>query len=322
MKKVLALLVALTLVFALTAVSYAEDWPTKGITAICPWAAGGGTDACLRAFCDALGRQLGVTITVDNRTGASGVTGHDAIADAEPDGYTFGMLTFELSGYKAQEMSDYTYEDYELLCQINSDPAAVTVNKAWAEANGINDLPAFIDYCKAHPGEVQMGGSSSGSVWHIAGGYLMGAADIDIQMITYGNGAADAVKAAAQGEIQGVTVSLTEARNFIESGDLVCLGVMSAERLDAWPDIPTCVEQGVEATYETWRGLAFPKGVDAAIVDKMKAACEAAVADESFVKYMNDSGSLISWKNAEDFTAFLKEAAETTPSIMESLDLI
>lgn len=250
------------------------------------------------------------------------MTGHDAIADADPDGYTFGMLTFELSGYKAQEMSDYTYEDYDLLCQINSDPAAVTVNKQWAADNGITDLPSFVAYCQENPGEVQMGGSSSGSVWHIAGGYLMGAANIEIQMITYGNGAADAVKAAAQGEIQGVTVSLTEARNFVESGDLVCLGVMADERLEAWADIPTCKEQGIEAIYETWRGLAFPKGVDSAIVEKMKAACEAAVADEGFVKYMNDSGSLITWKNADDFTAFLKDAAETTPAIMESLDLI
>ena len=167
-----------------------------------------------------------------------------------------------------------------------------------------------------------MGGSSSGSVWHIAGGYLMGAADIEIQMITYANGAADAVKAAAQGEIQGVTVSLTEARNFVESGDLVCLGVMAAERLDAWADIPTCVEQGIDATYETWRGLAFPLGVDAEISAKMKEACAAAVEDEQFIEYMNANGSLITYKDADAFTAFLKDAAETTPVIMESLDLI
>ena len=326
MKKLLALLVALTLVFALVTVASAEDYPNKDIYAICPWAPGGGTDACLRAFTDALSKQLGVTITVDNPTDGTGVRGHDAIADADPDGYTIGMLTFELSGYKAQDMSDYTYEDYELLCQINSDPAAVTVNAKWANENGIADLNSFIEYCKAHPGEVKMGGSSNGSVWHIAGGYLENAADIDIKMVTYGDGAAKAVLAAAQGpdegEVHGVTVSVTEARSRIESGELICLGVMAADRLEAFPDIPTCAEQGVEAYYETWRGLAMPLGVDEAIVAKLKDACTAAVEDPTFVAYMDSTGSLITWKDADAFKAFLAVQAEETPVIMEALEII
>ena len=85
MKKFLAILLAMVMVCSLSAVAFA-DYPDKGITAINPWGAGGGTDNCLRAFCAALEKQLGVTITVDNLTGASGVIGHEAIADAEPDG--------------------------------------------------------------------------------------------------------------------------------------------------------------------------------------------------------------------------------------------
>ena len=206
MKKLLALVVALVLVLSMATVASAAEYPTKGISVICPWGAGGGTDACLRAFCLALEKQLGQTLTVDNLTGAGGVIGHEAIADADADGYTMGMITFELSAYKAQEMSDYTYENYAPLCRVNIDAAAITVNTEWAAANGITDVATFVEYAKAHPGEVMMGGSSSGSVWHIAGGYLMNATGTDIKMITYANGAADAVKAAAQGEIQGVTV--------------------------------------------------------------------------------------------------------------------
>lgn len=185
MKKLVALMVALTMVLGLAAVASAADYPTKGLIAINPWSAGGGTDNCLRAFCSALEKQLGVSVTVDNQTGASGVTGHEAIADADPDGYTIGMITFELATYKPSDMSDYTYENYDAICRINTDAAAVTVNAKWAADNGITDLATFVDYCKAHPGEVKMGGSSAGSVWHIAGGYLMNAADIDIKMITY-----------------------------------------------------------------------------------------------------------------------------------------
>ena len=91
-KKLLALTLVLMLALAVAAPSaFAADYPSKSLYAICPWGAGGGTDACLRAYCAALEKQLGQTITVDNLTGASGVIGHEAIADADPDGYTFGI---------------------------------------------------------------------------------------------------------------------------------------------------------------------------------------------------------------------------------------
>ena len=144
-----------------------------------------------------MGKNLGVTLTVDNQTGGGGILGHQAIADANTDGYTIGMITFELATYKKLGTSELTWENYAPLCRVNTDAAAITVGAKWAASNGITDLPGFIDYCKAHPGEVQMGGSSNASVWHIAGGYLMSATGIDIQMITYQEGAATAVQNAA-----------------------------------------------------------------------------------------------------------------------------
>lgn len=323
MKKLLALVMALVLV--LGAASALAAYPEKGISAICPWGAGGGTDACLRAFCEALGKQLGTTITVDNLTGASGVTGHEAIADADPDGYTFGMITFELAGYKAQDMSDYDYTNYDALCRVNTDAAAITVAKAWADANGITDINAFVEYCKAHEGEVMMGGSSAGSVWHIAGGYFQLATGMEpgtIKMITYADGAAAAVKAAAQGEIQGVTVSLAEARSFIESGDLVVLGVMDTVRNPAFADAATCQEQGIDAVYATQRGLALPLGVDDEIRATLQAACAAAIEDPDFVTFMANAGQAISFMNAEEYTAFLAQAAIDVPEAMKVVDLL
>ena len=309
---------------AMTAVS-AADYPDKPLTAICPWGAGGGTDSCVRAFCEALQKQLGETITVDNRTGAGGVTGHEAIADADPDGYTFGSITFEVVTYRLLETSDYkSYEDYDPLCRLNADAAGVTVNKAWAEANGISDLATFIDYCKEHPGEVRMGGSSNASVWHIAGGYLMNAADIDIRMVTFADGAASAVQAAAQGvDVEGVTVSLAEARSFIESGDLICLGLMAEERIDAFPDVPTCKEQGVDAVYNTWRGFALPVGVDDEIRQILQDACAAAVEDQDFIDYMNNAGLGIAYLSADEFKEFLEQQEEVdVPAAMEAAGLI
>ncbi|MBE6005255.1 MAG: tripartite tricarboxylate transporter substrate binding protein [Lachnospiraceae bacterium] len=298
-----------------------SGYPTKGVTVICPWSAGGGTDSCLRAFSDALGKELGQTFTVDNRTGGGGVVGHEAIANAEKDGYTIGMITFELSTYGPLGTSQLTSDSYDLLCRVNTDAASVTVNAKWAQENGITDLKSFIDYCKAHPGEVQMGGSSNASVWHIAGGYLMEETGIDIHMITYEEGAATAVQNAAGGFINGVTVSLAEARSFIESGDLICLGVMDEERNPAFPDVPTCKEQGVNATYFTWRGLATPKGLDESQLTTLRNACAKAIENEDFKSYMKNAGQTISYLDADAYGAFLKQNATDVAAAMKALGM-
>ena len=218
-KRVLALVMAGVMALSLCACGGGSgDYPTKGINVICPWGAGGGTDACLRAFTNAMGKDLGQTLTVDNVTGGGGITGHQAIADAEADGYTIGMITFELSTYKPLGTSDLTWESYEPLCRVNTDAATVTVATKWANDNNIKDLAGFIDYCKAHPGEVQMGGSSAASVWHIAGGYLMNATGIDIQMVTYQEGAAAAVQTIrdAINYVSGIRGDLGAVQNRLE----------------------------------------------------------------------------------------------------------
>ena len=127
------------------------DYPTKGISVICPWSAGGGTDSCLRAFCEAMGKNLGVTLTVDNQTGGGGILGHQAIADANTDGYTIGMITFELATYKKLGTSELTWENYAPLCRVNTDAAAITVGAKWAADNGITALPGFIDTARLTP---------------------------------------------------------------------------------------------------------------------------------------------------------------------------
>ncbi len=330
MKKTLTVLLvfalALTAVFANGSNESASSgssaaYPSKGIIAINPWAAGGGTDSCLRAVVEAMSKDLGGTITVDNRTGGGGIIGHQAIADATPDGYTIGMITFELATYKKLGTSDLTAADYDPLCRVNTDAATVTVNAKWAAANGIATLDDFVEYCKAHPGQVQMGGSSNASVWHIGGGYLMSETGIDIQMITYQEGAATAVQNAAGGFINGVTVSLAEARSFIQSGDLICLGVMDEQRNSAFPDVPTCIEQGYNITYATQRGMALPKGVDPAIKARLEQACAAAIEDPSFVEFMNNNGQTIAYLDADGYAEYLAKAAVDVPAAMDFVGL-
>ena len=150
----------------------------------------------------------------------------------------------------------------------------------------------------------------------------MNEAGVDFKMIAYVDGAASAAKAAAQGEITGVTCSAAEARSFVESGDLTMLGIMSEERNPVFPDVPTCQEQGYDAVYCTWRGLALPLGTDEEIVAVLSAACEAAIEDPDFVEFMDNAGQTISYLNSEDFTEFLVSETENVPSAMVAVGLI
>ncbi len=297
----------------------ATDYPTKGIYAICPWGAGGGTDACLRAFAEALGAELGQTVTVDNLTGGGGITGHQAIIDAEADGYTIGMITFELNTYQKLGTSQISWEDYDLICNVNTDAAALSVNADWAKANGITDLATFVAYAKDHPGEIKLGGAGNASVWHVAGGYMMQATGTDVQMIAYEEGAAGAVKDAAGGFVQGVTVSLAEARSFLESGHLICLGVMDSQRNGVFPDVPTFTEQGYDVVYGTFRGIAAPKGLPEDVLQILRDASAKAVEADSFVNFMNSAGQTITYMDAASYATFLEN---NKAAVEDSMDLL
>ena len=319
--KLLSCLRTALCLLGLLAMPAAAAYPEKPINMIIAFTAGGSSDVQARIMQKYWNKYAPQPWVFVYKPGAGGIIGFTEIAKARPDGYTIGMITFELSTYKHLGTSELTYEDYEPLCRVNTDAAAITVNAEWAKANNITDLAGFIDYCKAHPGEVQMGGSSNASVWHIAGGYLMNAADIELQMVTYQEGAATAVQNAASGFIQGVTVSLGEARNFIESGHLICLGVMDDQRNSLFPDVPTCKEQGYDIAYATQRGMAVPKGIDPAIKERLQAACAAAVEDPDFVTFMNNGGYTIAYQNAEEYTAFLAQSLTDVGEAMESLGL-
>ncbi|MDD3213196.1 MAG: tripartite tricarboxylate transporter substrate binding protein [Eubacteriales bacterium] len=319
MKKVLAMVLAVLMVLGTTS-ALAADYPTKGITMICPWSAGGGTDSCLRALSLAAEKILGQTITVENKTGGGGLIGHSAIMTAKPDGYTMGMITFELSTYIPQGTGDVSYEDYDLICRVNTDAAALTVNTAWAQENNVTDIDSFVAYCKANPGTVNIGNSAPASVWHIGAGLLAQATGIEVEHVAF-EGAAAAVTALAGGHIQAVSVSLGEVRSQVEAGNLTVLGVMDTKRAELFPDVPTFQEQGYDIVYGTWRGLALPKGVDPEIRQILADTFAKAVEDPDFVEFMKNSALTIAYQNTEDFTAFLKQNYTDVKSTMEALGL-
>lgn len=311
---------ALTLgLFGLTSLScfaQTSDFPKKSITMICPWSAGGGTDTLLRALAREAEKYIGQTITVVNQTGGAGAVGHNAIRAAAPDGYTVGMITFELNSLPPQGLVPFTYKDFDPMMRINVDPAALTVKKDAPYST----LKEFVDYAKSHPGEITIGNSAPGSVWHIAAGLMAEKTNIQVKHVPF-DGAQPAVTALLGGHIKAVAVSVPEVRSQVQAGNLKIIGVMDTVRDEIFPNTPTFKEQGVDVEFYTWRGLALPKGVPADVKVKLADAFKKAFDSKDFKDFAAKASLNLAYQNAGDFNKFLDQNFKDVDTVMKSLGL-
>ena len=302
-----------TTVFAVPAMA---AYPDKPVTVICPWTAGGGTDVLLRALSKSAEKYLGQTISVVNQTGGAGAIGHNAIRTARPDGYTIGMITFELNSLPPQGLVPFTWKNFDPLMRINSDPAALTV-KADAPYSTVR---GFMDYAKSHPGEITIGNSAPGSVWHIAAGLAAEKTGVQVKHVPF-DGAQPAVTALVGGHIKAVAVSVAEVRGQVQAGNLKILGVMSAERDKIFPDVPTFKEQGVDVQFYTWRGLGLPKGVPPAIKAKIADAYKKAFDSQEFKDFAAKASLNLAYQDSADFAKFLDQNYKDVEAVMKNLGL-
>ncbi|MCK2042242.1 tripartite tricarboxylate transporter substrate binding protein [Chromohalobacter sp. TMW 2.2308] len=297
------------------------DYPEKPITIIVPWAAGGGTDATARTIGKALEEELGATVNVVNRTGGSGVVGHSAIARANPDGYTLGLVTGEINMMHWQGLTDLTYRDYTPIAQINYDYAGVQV----AADGPFDDLEDLVKTVGEQPkGTYTASGTGQGGVWHLAfAGFLMDQG-MEPDRVTWipSQGAAPAMTELAAGGIDIVPSSVPEGRSMIEAGRANSLGIMAPERLDSFPDVPT-VQEAIGSDYQIgeWRGIAGPKGMDPEIVSTLEDALEAAYNSDTYQGFMAKQGFGTEWRNAEEFGQLMADMDERFGKIVEQVGL-
>src|SRR5687767_5592557 len=262
---------AISMTFVTTA-AYAQAWPARPVTLIVPWGAGGGTDATARMIASLLEKELGVPVPVVNRTGGSGVVGHQAIASANPDGYTLGVITLEIGSMHHQGLTTLSHASYEPIGLYNSDPAALFV-RADSPYKTAKDLLEAIRTSKDR--EFKASGSAQGGVNHLAMAGMITAAGIPVTRVAWvpSEGAAPGIQDLVASGIQFVTASLPEGRTFIDAGRIKPLAIFAATRDPAMPDVPTFKEAtGFDWAIGSWRGLAVPKGTPPEIVGKLQQA--------------------------------------------------
>ena len=294
---------------ALAAPAMAQPrWPVRPVQLLCPWAAGGGTDAVIRIIAQLLERELGQPFNVVNRTGGSGVVGHAAIAAAAPDGYTLGMITAEICMLHWQGLTELTYRNFTPLGLMNNDPPGVLVNAASPHRT----VNALADAIKAsRPGQLKASGTGQGGIWHLAlAGWLdaMGLRADHVRWVP-SNGAAPAMQDLAANGLDFTTNSVPEGRAIIDAGRARALAVMAPERLSAFPNIPTLKEaMGLDYSTGAWRGIAGPVNLPAEVVTAVGGALRKVYDSEDYKGFLNNRGFGLTYADAAGFGRHLAAA--------------
>ena len=320
-RRAITSVVAVSLVFLGAGFGYAQGkFPSRPMSIICPWGAGGGTDAVGRMLAVLIEQDLGQPVNVVNRTGGSGAVGHTAAATADPDGYTMCIATVEITMMHWMGLAKVNYKDMRGAALINFDPAAVNVraDSPW------KTLKELQDYAKANPGKLKASGTGKGGIWDLARAGWLKTAGISVDAIPWvpSNGAAPALQEMMAGGVQVVPCSLPEARALIEAKKVRPLAVMADKRADLFPDVPTLKEMGLNWSEGAWRGITVPKGTPTEVVAVLEKSLDKAVKNPKFREFMDKNGFGIWWKPAGEFDKFLAEQDEVKGKIMKEAGLI
>ncbi len=282
------------------------NFPSRPVTMMVPWAAGGMTDLSSRALAAVLQKHLGVSVNVVNRTGGGGVIGHLALSQARPDGYSIGAVTVEITMMHNMGLTELTYKDFTPLSLLVDNAASITV-RVDSPFEKVQDL---IDAIKADPGSLQASGTSRGGIWDLARiGFLntIGMEDGDMPWVP-SQGAAPALQELLAGGVDVVTASLTEVDALRKAGQVKTLAVMSGERLEGFPEVPTLKEQGVDWQLGGWVSVCAPKGLPAEVKAKLEEAIHKTIEDPEFREAMIKAGSNIREIQGDALMSFLEEA--------------
>lgn len=297
---------------------WAAEFPTKTITIICPHAAGGGTDALSRILAKVGEPIFNQTIVVINRPGAAGAVGMTEGYLQKPDGYTVTLATVELILHPLMGTVPWKPDVFKAVMLVNSDPSAVTVQvkSPW------NSLEDLINDAKKSPGEIKIGVSSPGTIWHLGAAALEEKTGTKFNLIPYPGGAAPAVKDLLGGHVDVVTCSPAEVGAHVDAGTLRILATMSSKRDAKFKDVPTLKELGYDVELGTWRAIVVPKDTPDEIVDILHQGFKQVMEEEEFLQFMKNMGLGIDYRGPSDFGKMLVEQEKLFAPLLEKYGLL
>jgi tripartite-type tricarboxylate transporter receptor subunit TctC len=314
MKKLVA-----ALLFLAAAAAHAQ-YPQRPVQVIVPWGAGGGTDATARIIASLLEKELKQPFNVVNRTGGSGVVGHDAIAKATPDGYTIGMITVEITMMHHVGLTQLKHTDYTPIGLVNADPAGVNV-RVDSPYKSVKDLIAAI---KANPGKMKASGTGQGGIWHLAIAGLLKDQGVDPGALPWvpSNGAAPGLQDMVAGGVDVVPCSIPEARSMIDAGKVRALAIMDDNPPALYPNMPTLKKElGTSWKIAAWRVIAAPKGIPADAQKTLSSALKRVYDSKEYKDFMASRGFGVVWADPAGTTQFMAASDANLGAALKAVGL-
>lgn len=294
----------LTVVCALAAAQ--SGFPTKPITMVVPFPPGGLADIVARPVAEAMSRELGQSVVVENRGGAGGGIGMAHAAKAPPDGYTILMA---LSSYSVLPEADtllgrqqmYAYNALRPIARFTADPVvlAVRADSPW------RTVKDFVEDAKKRPGAINFGSSGNYGTMHVPMEMLKQVANVRMTHIPY-TGAGPAVTALLAGQIDAVASGPATVLQHVKSGKLRVLAHWGTSRLDSMPDLPSLKQAGYNTDYAQWSGLFAPAGTPEPVMQRLRAAARAAANDPKVREIILKAGSPILYQDAPEFERYVQ----------------
>ncbi len=296
----------------------AQSYPTKPITMIVPWPAGGSSDVTLRAMAEAASKHLGQPIIVDNKAGASGTLGPATMAaTAKPDGYTIAQMPITVMRLPLMQKVTWDAEkSFSYIIHLTGYTFGVTT-KADSQFKTWQDV---VTYAKANPGKVTYGTPGAGTSLHIGMEQIAEKAGIKLTQVPFKGGAE--TNAAVLGGHTMLQADSTAWKPLVDAGQLRLLNIWTAERSKVWKDAPTLKELGYGFVFDSPFGLAGPKGMDPKIVATLHDAFHKALSDPAVVSALERYDMLPRYMNTADYNKFVKETIAQETAALEKLGLL
>jgi len=316
MKKLVTLLVAVAASVGFVCSSWAADYPTKPITFVVPYSAGGSSDTLVRGMQPFLEKAMGATIVPKNITGGGGAVGmSEALFSSKADGYTVTLPSNAVYGLEGLGNVPWKHNDFDTVARVITEDYSITVR---ADAPW-KTLDEFIEYVKANPGKVKMGFSGFGSSTHIVAAAFAQKFGLEFSFVPY-KGGAKTVAATMGGHIDANTHHPAETKAGADAGKLRVLATMGPKRSNLYPDVPTMQELGHDWVVSQWRGIAMPKGVSEDVKKAWEDALQQVCDDPEFQKFITERmGGTVAPLFGADLEVFLNDMANVFITTAQNL---
>jgi tripartite-type tricarboxylate transporter receptor subunit TctC len=301
---------------ALPSLALAQAFPSKPIRYICPWPAGGSTDAVIRALAESAAKVLGQQVIVENKPGAGGMLGANELVNARPDGYTLSQLPHGVFRIPHMQKAQFdTLKDFTWIACLTGYTFGLVV-PADSPIKSIKDL---VEYAKANPGKFSYGSTGTGTSPHLAVEEFAQRAGIELNHVPF-KGNADNMQAV----LGGHTMAASDATGWaphVDAGKLRLLATYGSKRTKRWPNVPTLDELGYKTVSDSPFGVCGPKGMEPAVTQKLHDAFKATLDDPAVLATFDKFDQSVIYMNTETYTKWARETFAAERATIERLGM-